>query len=744
MLFFALLVACTPEGVDTASSVAGDADGDGFATDDCNDEDASIFPGAPEVCDGVDQNCNGSLDDNLRINFYLDADGDGYGTTRGAVLACQAEQGYSDNPDDCNDADSAIHPGASEVCNGIDDDCNGQPDEAETTWYDDADGDGFGNPETGTFTCTPLEGQVILGTDCNDADAAIHPEATEVCDGDDDNCDGRADVVTVSTWYSDSDGDGYGNPLEYETTCDPLVGWVQDGRDCRPSDANAHPAAEENCNDIDDDCDGLIDEDFEADGDGYVSVECGGDDCDDHNSIINPGVFETCEDGLDNDCDGRDNNCDFDGEMSLADADSFVYSSTAAYDAARLIITGDANNDGVDDALVAVNYADGYKGGAYLVYGPFAASSAMQDVGYALKPGGTDNYAGRSIGLADVDGDGVLDVAVGAPDGTEKEWIVFGPITGDVSLDDADITYSGPYGSETGHGGVLADVNGDGVGDAVIGAYEDTLGGSASGTTFIQYGPLSAGDFNIRTSYDAAIIGDSPGAYAGRYVRAGGDVDGDGMGDILASAPYSSAAAPYAGAVYLVAGGVSGDVDLGTDAEAIFLGKTPSDYAGEELDLGDTNNDGYADVVVGSYNNGAGSYFGAAYLTLGPCTGTIDLDSTDVVIEGTSASQQFGLGLGIGDTDGDGSGELLVGAIGDSGGTRTAGAAYLYFGPLAPGLTPSDADAVFYGNSANETAGEGIAFGDMDGNGQLDLLIGAPAESTGGASAGAFYVVNNY
>jgi hypothetical protein len=120
------------------------------------------------------------------------------------------------------------------------------------------------------------------------------------------------------------------------------------------------------------------------------------------------------------------------------------------------------------------------------------------------------------------------------------------------------------------------------------------------------------------------------------------------------------------------------------------------------------------------------------------------LDSTDVVIEGTSASQQFGLGLGIGDTDGDGSGELLVGAIGDSGGTRTAGAAYLYFGPLAPGLTPSDADAVFYGNSANETAGEGIAFGDMDGNGQLDLLIGAPAESTGGASAGAFYVVNNY
>lgn len=744
MLLALLIFGCPQPSSGDDGPTIDDADGDGFAVDvDCDDSNPDAFPDAPEKCDSVDQNCNGSLDDNLRLNFYIDADGDGFGTLNGSVLACEASPGYVANADDCDDAEASVHPGATEICNFIDDNCDKVADDVETTWFTDADGDGFGDPNSGEFTCVPLENQVIDGTDCNDGDAAENPGAAEACDGTDNNCDGRADVGTTDFWYSDSDGDGFGNPLEKSETCDPEPGWVLDGSDCRPSDGDSFPGALERCNDVDDDCDTYVDEDFEADGDGYVSLECGGDDCDDHSSMVNPGVFELCEDGLDNDCDGRDSHCDYHGESSLADANAKVYSDTAAYDTARLIIAGDANNDGIDDALVATHYADGYKGGAYLVHGPLSGTAALQDVGYALKPGGSDNYAGRSIGMADVNDDGYLDFGVGAPDGTEKEWIVFGPIAADISLDDADIIYTGRYGSETGHGGVLADVNGDGIGDAVIGAYEDDTGGTAAGTTFISYGPLTAGDYSVRSSYDAALIGDA-GSYAGRYVRAGGDVDGDGMGDVLLAAPYSSKAKPYAGAVYLVAGGQTGDIAIDASADAIFLGETPSDYAGEELDMGDTNGDGYADVVIGSYNNGAGSGVGAAYLSLGPCSGTVDLVSTDVVIEGDSVGHYFGIGLGIADTDGDDSGELVIGAIGDGGGIGGGGAAYLYFGPLSGSLGPADAEAIFYGSIAGEGAGEGIAFGDMDGNGQLDVLIGSPTESSGGSTAGAFYVMNNY
>lgn len=431
--------------------------------------------------------------------------------------------------------------------------------------------------------------------------------------------------------------------------------------------------------------------------------------------------------------------CGFEGTRSLSDADAKVYSSMSNQDAGRLVEIADLDGDGANDLVVPTMYADGYSGGAYIVPGPIEGTTTLQE-GYHISASRSISSAGRSMGVGDVDGDGVNDLAIGAPDGTAKEWILFGPITGDVALTDADVVFSGDTESEVGHGSDLADVNGDGVEDAVIGAYEDATGGYQAGTVFVEYGPLLAGSYDLHVDYDARLIGEYVSAYAGRYVRAGQDLDGDGVGDILAAAPYASASGPYSGTAYVVYGGVTGDLSL-ADADGMLFGEAPSDYAGEELTMGDVDGDGLADVVVAAYGTMERNA-GAAYVVYGPASGTRGLAEADIVLRGDDTNQLFGLGLAVADVNGDGAGELLVGGIGDSTEARSAGAAWLFFGPLSGTLGPSDAAAVFTGETRGGEAGESVAFGDLDLDGDLDVIVGAPAESTGGPQAGAVYVLS--
>jgi hypothetical protein len=191
-----------------------------------------------------------------------------------------------------------------------------------------------------------------------------------------------------------------------------------------------------------------------------------------------------------------------------------------------------------------------------------------------------------------------------------------------------------------------------------------------------------------------------------------------------------------------VYGGGSSDLDLSTDADGTYLGEGPGDYASEELALGDVDGDGLADVLLGSWNSSGGYYAGAAYVIYGPASGEWDLGSADVLIRGTSPSQDFGLGLAAGDLDGDGTNELVVGAYGDSTSGAGAGAAYLFFGPISGTYTPSDAAAVLTGASAGDQAGEAVSVADVDGDGQAEVLVGAPLDSSGGPSGGAVYVQN--
>lgn len=129
------------------------------------------------------------------VTYYADADGDGYGNAAASIISCSAVSGYVTDYTDCNDADSGVKPGTSEICNNIDDNCDGQIDEGvKTTFYRDADGDGYGNAANSVVACTAPSGYVSNNTDCNDNKASVNPGALELCgNGVDDNCNGIVD-----------------------------------------------------------------------------------------------------------------------------------------------------------------------------------------------------------------------------------------------------------------------------------------------------------------------------------------------------------------------------------------------------------------------------------------------------------------------------------------------------------------------------------------------------------------------
>ncbi len=181
-----------------------DQDGDGYPCKaDCDDNDPDIHPDAEEICDGVDNNCNDEVDEGLElVKWFLDADGDGYGTEDATMTACSQPDGFVPQAGDCNDTSPEVNPGAEEVCNNTDDDCDGQVDEGVMSpFFLDADSDGFGDPAVPVEACSAPEGYVIDDSDCDDTHAAINPDATEVCDGMDNDCDALVDDTEAQGIY---------------------------------------------------------------------------------------------------------------------------------------------------------------------------------------------------------------------------------------------------------------------------------------------------------------------------------------------------------------------------------------------------------------------------------------------------------------------------------------------------------------------------------------------------------------
>ena len=374
-----LFAACRTPGKDAPAALADgvdaaeDSDRDGFfAEDDCNDQDAQINTGAVEVCDGVDNDCDGQIDEDVTERWYDDADGDGYGDVDAPGEGCAPPADSARVAGDCDDDDPLVFPSAPERCDGRDQDCDGEVDEdVATVWYADADADGFGDASRTTADCDPGAGWVADATDCDDADASASPIGDEICDERDNDCDGAIDEDIADTWYADRDGDGWGTLAETVEACSPPAGYAADTGDCADDDPAVHPAATEICDSQDNDCDGDIDEgvsltwytDSDTDGWGDVAAATSActapagttatpGDCDDSSALVSPSASELC-DGLDNDCDGT---ADEDGRLSwYADADADGY-GTGTPTVSCAAPAGSVAQDGdCDDASAAVH-----------------------------------------------------------------------------------------------------------------------------------------------------------------------------------------------------------------------------------------------------------------------------------------------------------------------------------------------------------------------------------------------------
>ena len=243
-----------------------DADADGHpAWLDCDDSDPAVFPGAEEACNGTDDDCDGETDEEVLLEWHADGDQDGWGDATQVELACEAPAGHVEPSPvaDCDDGDPGVFPGAEELCNGADDDCDGEVDEGVLLdFWADVDGDGWGDPKQTLQACEAPRGYVGAGTeaDCDDGDPVVFPGAVEACNALDDDCDGEVDEGVLLDFWADVDGDGWGNADYHSQGCEAPVGMVDNAEDCDDRDPEVHPDAEEACNGADDDCDGTTDE----------------------------------------------------------------------------------------------------------------------------------------------------------------------------------------------------------------------------------------------------------------------------------------------------------------------------------------------------------------------------------------------------------------------------------------------------------------------------------------------------
>ncbi len=350
----------------------GDTDADGFGdrdkgtsaceqpegyvsnSTDCDDAEPSTFPGNAEECDGIDNNCDGVVDEGVTTRFHADADGDSYGDVASTADECEAPTGYVLDATDCDDSTARAYPGRPEECDTIDNDCDGRVDEGvTTTYYADVDGDGYGNVLAPEDACALPTGYSPNAEDCDDTNPSVNPAATELCNGFDDDCDtfiDEPDAADATTWYADTDADLFGDPATGIVACDAPVGYVADGTDCDDSRDLTNPAATEYCNGFDDNCDGRVDEDtavdastwyadIDVDGFGDVGapdVECyqpaghvaDNTDCDDSDATSFPGGIEVC-DGADNDCNGLVDDAPTDGTSFYADNDTDGFGDAA-------------------------------------------------------------------------------------------------------------------------------------------------------------------------------------------------------------------------------------------------------------------------------------------------------------------------------------------------------------------------------------------------------------------------------
>lgn len=609
---------------------------------------------------------------------------------RKAILTDDDGDGYSEHEGDCDDANPARAPNLEEVCDLVDNDCDDLVDEepGNTAWYPDADQDGFGDESRANYDCVQPDAYIAVAGDCDDAQADVNPDEVDICNGIDDDCTGAADDTEnapgSSTYWPDTDGDGYPSRYDSEDWCVAPEGFLSGdiADDCDDGDANVNPAAEEVCdNGVDDNCDDIhpecaYDDRYDMD-DAWWSRKWEGEANSEYGTILEVGLGVTATDSVDL-LAGQ-----FGGTYGLR----IIPAGTASGADAGLLLTSDdapafgfgfgsmvSTFEGETELWITDWVRDDYAGALYRLQTPITSDRTLT-ASEAWIIGESGEYFGAKVrSSADISGDSVGDVLVGSPLFHDADRATFGAIYGYASslaapqLHEASFSIAGEQLEDyVGDAFWVDDYDGDGVDDVGIG-----LSARSTPDFRIFYGQFS-GSLSIEdadTTLTAAVAD-----YA-LFAVSTGDVTGDGLGDLVLG--VSSDERAY----------VFDALPLGTrsmdDANRMWY-EAPNgdDGFGSAVDILDIDNNGTNDVFVGARHATTGGYQAGAFFARGGPTYyndepiVVDNDGyifIDPEFYGEAQWQSLGVDMVAGDFDADGDDDLAIGASGES---DYAGAIYV-------------------------------------------------------------------